>query len=200
MIEITRNGATVTCAVAVLPEAVWVAVIVALPAATALTSPVGLTVATPVADEAKVEPKLMSRVLPSLRVPTTSRDCMPPTSRPTALGAMAIEVMSATLGELGSDGWHPASNTPEQAARASNAICLRSAMSCLRHRRPMQVRAPGGKRAPGKESAFTPKSTQRSPPLSINGQRGWMLQCGNRPPGVRRSAGPVPPHASLGRR
>jgi hypothetical protein len=57
---------TVTAEVAVLPDAVWVAVTVAVPTATAVTSPAALTVATPVAEETKVEPEVRLAVEESL--------------------------------------------------------------------------------------------------------------------------------------
>ena len=59
LIEITRNGDTVTVVVAVWPDAVCLAVIVAVPAASAVTYPVlASTVAMVGADETKVESKL----------------------------------------------------------------------------------------------------------------------------------------------
>ena len=57
---------TVTADVAVLLDAVWVAVIVAVPTATAVTSPVVLTVAAPVAEETKVDAEVRSIVEASL--------------------------------------------------------------------------------------------------------------------------------------
>ena len=57
---------TVTTSVATRPEAVWVAVMVAVPFATAVTRPPALTVATP--DEAleKVDPEVTFSTAPSL--------------------------------------------------------------------------------------------------------------------------------------
>ncbi len=54
---------TVTAAVPVLPDAVWVAVIVAVPTATAVTTPVAPTVATAGSEETKVEPLVTGPVV-----------------------------------------------------------------------------------------------------------------------------------------
>ncbi len=103
--ETTRNGATVTAVVAVLPDAVCVAVIVAFPAASAVTYPVlASTFAMAGADETKVDPKLTTNVESSLKVPVTVNACTPPISRLTGFGVTAMEVSSATLGASGSEG------------------------------------------------------------------------------------------------
>ncbi len=104
-IESTRSGETETVVVAVLPESACVAVMVAVPAATAVTYPVSRpTVATAGADDTNVVPKLTTKVEESEKVPVTVSDRTPPISRLTGLGVTAMEVTTATLGESGSEG------------------------------------------------------------------------------------------------
>jgi hypothetical protein len=62
---------TVTADVAVRLDAVWVAVIVAVPTATPVTSPAALTVATLGAEETKVDAEVRFAVEASLKVPVT---------------------------------------------------------------------------------------------------------------------------------
>jgi hypothetical protein len=84
--------------VAVLPEAVCVAVIVVVPTATAVTSPAALTVATPGEDETKVDPAVRLAVEESLYVPVTVSCCVAPGASVELAGVTAMETrVGATL-------------------------------------------------------------------------------------------------------
>jgi hypothetical protein len=83
-------GLTVTDAVAMSPEAVWVAVIMAVPLPVAVTSPPALTVATPLEELEKVEPDVTLTVDPSLKVPVTVNCEVPPIRKGTSGGRTAI--------------------------------------------------------------------------------------------------------------
>ena len=105
VIESTRSGETETVVVAVLPDSACVAVMVALPAATAVTYPVSRpTVATAGAEDTNVVPKLTTKVESSEKVPVTVSDRTPPISMLTGFGVTAMDDTVATLGESGSEG------------------------------------------------------------------------------------------------
>ena len=94
-IESTRSGTTVTAVVAVLPDGVCVAVIVALPAATAVTYPVAAsTFAMPGAEEVNRESKVTTYLVSLLYDPVTVSACTPPTSRLTGFGVTASRAAS----------------------------------------------------------------------------------------------------------
>ena len=82
---------TVMAEVAVRPEAVFVAVIVAVPLATAVTRPPALTVATPVADDAKVDADVRSAVVESEYVPVTVSCRVAATASVAVAGVTAME-------------------------------------------------------------------------------------------------------------
>jgi hypothetical protein len=131
----TRGGCgTVIEAVAVWPVEGYLAVIVAVPAFTAVTTPAPLTVATVAAEEAKVELEVRSMVDESLKLPVTFSACVAPTVTLAEPGATAIEVRVGCLGAFAVDGWQAASRRPEQIARASAANGLTRLIRCLRIR------------------------------------------------------------------
>ncbi len=98
-VAVAVGGAvTVMRRVVVSAEAVCVAVIVAVPAATAVTSPAAFTVATLAADVENVTPVARAAVVALLYVPFTVSCWVPATTRLTVAGAMAIE---ASVGAAG---------------------------------------------------------------------------------------------------
>jgi len=89
--ETSVGAVTLTVADAFWPEAVWVAVMVAVPMPTAVTSPVGVTVATAGAEEMKVEVDVRLAVEESLYVPVTVSCCVPARLSVFVPGVTAIE-------------------------------------------------------------------------------------------------------------
>ena len=87
----TTAALTVTAAVPVLPDAVCVAVIVAVPTASAVTTPAAPTVATAGSEETKVEPLVTGPVVKLLYVAVTVSAWVAPTARAFVAGVTAIE-------------------------------------------------------------------------------------------------------------
>ena len=86
---------TVTAALALWPATV--AVMVALPGATPVTTPAALTLAMVASDDAKVAFSVSVVVEPSAKVPVTVRPCVPPATRLTVAGVTVIEVSAALV-------------------------------------------------------------------------------------------------------
>jgi len=166
---------TVTSEVAVfvMPSAEYVAVIVALPAFTAVTTPPELTSATDVADEAKLDEEVTSRVESLLNVAMTLSGWVLLSITVADAGETLMDVSDGCFFAFESDGWHPARLRPRPIVRASKVNCLKNLIGVPPNTvfdataREVSV-ATLARDSPSPESAFKAKSTQLVSSVSIN--------------------------------
>jgi hypothetical protein len=102
--SVAAGTVMVAVAVLVMPSAVYVAVIVALPALTAVTTPALLTSATDVADEAKDDAEVTSTFPLLLKVPMTVSACVLLIITVADAGETAIDVSEGCFFAFESDG------------------------------------------------------------------------------------------------